>query len=323
MSETAGADAGKVHPVEARPAETDAVPPDGAERLPLDDMMLAMDVVDTLRRRERLVSRELDVLGRAEELKQRLKRIYAQQGLEVPDHVIEQGVAALREDRFTYKPPEGGLGRRLAMIYIERDRWLKWFSGGFAAIVAAAAINWFAFVAPDRALPDKIASLHASAGAIVVTEPARVELETLHARAQRALAADDTDAARAAFEAIERLDTSLRQEYVLQIVNRPGEQSGVWRVPDVNQAARNYYVIVEAIGPDGEPVKVAVENEETGRIETVTTWGVRVDEATFEAVGRDKQDDGIIERDRFGSKPLGHLEPRYEFPTSGGAITRW
>ncbi len=312
------ADTGDISPV-----ATGAAPPDDAERPPLDDVMLAMDVVDTLRRRERLVSRELDELGRAEDLKQRLKRIYAQQGLDVPDHVIEQGVAALREDRFTYKPSEDGLGRRLALIYIERDRWLKWVSGGFAALIAAAAINWFAFVAPDRALPEKIASLHASASALVVAEPARAELDSLYQRAQSALSGDNLDAARSAMASIERLDARLRQEYVLQIVNRPGEPSGVWRVPDVNQAARNHYVIVEAIGPDGEPVAVEIENEETGRTEAVTTWGLRVDEATFEAVGRDKQDDGIIERDRFGSKPRGHLEPRYEFPTSGGAITRW
>jgi hypothetical protein len=318
MSEAAGATAGDGNMVEADPAA-----PAAAERPPLDDVMLAMDVVDTLRRRERLVARELDELGRAEDLKQRLRRIYAQQGLDVPDHVIEQGVAALREDRFTYKPVTEGMGRRLALIYIERDRWLKWISGGFAAIVAAAAINWFAFIAPDRALPEKIAALHASASAVVIAEPARAELDDLHARAQSALAEDDADAARAALEGIEGLNARLRQAYVLQIVNRPGQPSGVWRVPDVNQTARNYYVVVEAIGPDGEAVTVEIENEETGRTEAVTSWGLRVDEATFEAVKRDKQDDGIIERDRVGSKPRGHLEPSYEIPTTGGAITRW
>ena len=78
-------------------ADTIAAEDDGTtvERPPLDDVMLAMDVVDTLRRRERMVARELDEHGRAEDLKQRLRRIYAQQGLDVPDHVIEQGVAAL------------------------------------------------------------------------------------------------------------------------------------------------------------------------------------------------------------------------------------
>ncbi|MGB5744091.1 MAG: DUF6384 family protein, partial [Sedimenticolaceae bacterium] len=60
------------------------------ERPPLDDVMLAMDVVDTLRRRDRLVARELDEAGREADLKQRLKGIYAQQGIDVPDHVVEQ-----------------------------------------------------------------------------------------------------------------------------------------------------------------------------------------------------------------------------------------
>ena len=36
-----------------------------------------------------------------------------------------------------------------------------------------------------------------------------------------------------------------------------------------------------------------------------------------------QQDDGIIENDRVGFKPRGRLEPQYEMPTSGGAITQW
>lgn len=315
MSAGAEAKSGAAAAVDTRGAPT--------ERPPLDDVMLAMDVVDTLRRRERLVARELDELGRAEDLKQRLKRIYAQQGLEVPDHVIEQGVAALREDRFTYKPPAGGLGRRLALLYVRRGTWGKWFGGGLAALGAAAAINWFAFVAPERALPDDIEQAYQAATAVVVSDPARSQLDGLHDRAQAALADHDTAAARNALDAIEAMGRQLRQEYTLQIVNQPGQPSGIWRVPDVNTAARNYYVIVEAIAPNGERVAVEVENEETGQTESVETWGLRVDEATFEAVKRDKQDDGIIERDRFGSKPRGYLEPRYEFSTTGGAITRW
>ena len=103
------------------------------ERPPLDDIMLAMDVVDTLRRRERLVVRELDESGREEDLKKRLRDIYAQQGIDVPDHVIEQGVAALKEDRFTYKPPQAGIVRKLAHMYVRRGRWGKWVGGGLAA----------------------------------------------------------------------------------------------------------------------------------------------------------------------------------------------
>jgi len=55
----------------------------------------------------------------------------------------------------------------------------------------------------------------------------------------------------------------------------------------------------------------------------VSKWGLRVDEQTFEKVARDKQDNGIIERDRFGYKHRGRLVPEYEMRTSGAAITQW
>ncbi len=76
-------------------------------------------------------------------------------------------------------------------------------------------------------------------------------------------------------------------------------------------------------GKTGKVLKVPIENEETGAVERVTAWGLRVDQGTFDSVGSDKADDGIIERDRFGYKPRGHLTPEYEMKTTGGAITRW
>lgn len=300
-----------------------AAVPGGAAEVPLDDVMLAMDVVDTLRRRERLVARELDELGRAEDLKERLQRIYAQQGIEVPDHVIEQGVAALREDRFTYRPVADGLARRLALAYVGRGRWGKWLGGTVAALLLALGINHFAFVAPDRALPERLAQQHEAVLALAGTDAARQAAGRLFAAATAALDNDDSAAAKTSLAQLEQMQRILQQEYVIQVVNRPGERSGVWRIPDVNQEARNYYVIVEAVDPTGRHLQVPVRSEETGRTETVASWGLRVDEATFERVRQDKLDDGIIQNDRFGSKPRGRLEPRFDQPTSGGAITSW
>jgi hypothetical protein len=302
---------------------TQAIGAAPTERPPLDDVMLAMDVVDTLRHRERLVARELDEAGKAEDLKQRLKRIYAQQGIEVPDHVIEQGVAALREERFVYRPAAGGLRRRLALIYVSRRRWGKWLGGGVGAIVVAGMLNYFAFVAPDKALPDDLEQAYRQTATMVVGEQARAILDDLRAQGGIALGNEDAAAARAVLAEIEALKEALALQYTIRIVNRPGEPSGVWRIPDVNESARNYYVVVEALSPQGERLRVRVESEESGLQERVDTWALRVDEATFEAVRRDKQDDGIIENERFGEKQRGFLQPRYDFPTTGGAITRW
>src|SRR5919112_5084600 len=63
----------------------------------LDEVMLAMDVVDTLRHQENLVSRELSEEQRDAELLERLRQIYRGQGIEVPDRVLQEGVNALKE----------------------------------------------------------------------------------------------------------------------------------------------------------------------------------------------------------------------------------
>jgi hypothetical protein len=304
-------------------ATAPAVPPGAGSKQPLDEVMLAMDVVDTLRRRERLVQRELDVAGREEDLKERLRKIYAAQGIEVPDHVLEEGVAALGEDRFVYQPPRGGLGVKLARLYVTRGSWGKWVLGGFGLVLAVLVIGYVVFVAPRAALPEALAAAHARAVALAETGHSKTVASGLLHSAQAALAERDTDAARQALRALEDLQTALAQEYSLRIVNRPGERSGVWRVPDVNTEARNYYLIVEAIDPAGRVLEVPITSEETGRTERVARWGVRVNEATFQQVARDKQDNGIIENDNFGHKARGHLLPDYAMPTAGGAITQW
>jgi hypothetical protein len=304
-------------------ATATAAPAVTGAKQPLDEVMLAMDVVDTLRRRERLVKRELDAAGREEDLKERLRKIYRAQGIEVPDRILEGGVAALKEGRFVYKPPTHGLGVKLARLYVSRGLWGKWVLGGVGVLVAAWVINYLVFVAPDAALPDELVEAHAQVVEIAESDAAKARAEGLLNAGNAALGAEDKDAAREALRSLEDMRTSLEQAYSLRIVNRPGERSGVWRVPDVNTRARNYYIIVEAIDPTGRVLTVPITSEESGKTERVTKWGLRVDEETFERVARDKQDNGIIERDRFGYKDRGYLLPEYEMDTSGGAITQW
>jgi hypothetical protein len=252
-----------------------------------------------------------------------LRRIYAAQGIDVPDHAIEQGVAALKEGRFTYSPPPRSLATRLAWIYVNRGNWGKWFGGILGVMVVAAVVYSVSFVAPDADLPEALVRIHTEAMALAESDPARETLERYLGAGQSALRNDDTEGARSALRALELALTTLGQEYILRIVNRTGEQTGVWRVPDLNTGARNRYILVEAVDPTGRVLRVPIRNEETRETETVAVWGLRVDEETFNAVARDKLDDGIIERDRFGYKARGELVPRYDMPTPGGAITRW
>lgn len=316
-------------------AEAATLGPQAATGVRLDDLMLAMDVVDTLRHQEAFVARELDDESRERELTERLRKIYRDQGIEVPDAVIAEGVKALKDSRFVYTPPGSGLAVALARAWIARGRIGVWLAGGLAALALLSA-GWYAMVVrparidAERArielsttLPKSLEAAFADAFAEAKQPAARTKADELVADGRRALAKSDAAGAQAAVAALTALSAELRLTYQLMIVSRPGEPSGIYRIPDRNTAARNYYLIVEAIGADGRPIELPVRNEETGTIEKVSKWGVRVDRATYDRVGADKNDDGVIQNRKIGEKKRGFLDVNYTVPTSGAAITRW
>lgn len=417
------------------------------EKTDLNDVMLAMDVVDTLRHEEAVLERELGRDDRDHELVEKVKKIYASQGIAVSEAVVAEGVAALREERFAYRPPAPGLQHWLAKLYVRRGTWAKRGLLALAALIAAYTVYQFVVVAPQarsrakavqelkleigrqqdriqvardraaalkRALGDavakapgnngaglkqtagdarrsltaadgKIASLEgltinpdlgtddrgaqssalrdrlarraeliaglegdlaaaenevaaiAEAGVLpdklagqrdgilreAKTAEARQQAEALHADAVAALNRGNVEGARQGSQRLQQLYAQLVQEYELRIVSGPGQPSGVWRIPEDNPGARNYYLIVEAVTPRGETLTVPVTSEEDGKTRNVTKWGMRVSADVFEAVRRDKQEDGIVGNRRFGVKQRGDLLPSYLMQTTGGAITEW
>ncbi len=87
---------------------SDAAAAAPAKRGQLDDLMLAMDVVDTLRHREDLVARELNDAGKQDDLIERLRALYRAQGIDVPDHILREGVKGLKDSRFVLHPAGAG-----------------------------------------------------------------------------------------------------------------------------------------------------------------------------------------------------------------------
>lgn len=299
----------------------------GADKAPLEDLMVAMDVVDTLRHRDLIIDRELDSEGRRHRLLQRLREIYEAQGIEVTDDALTAGVDALEQDRFRYTPSAGGFSTRLARIYVSRRRWLKPVAG-ILAFVLVIWLAWFFMVElPEKqsqdVLPQKIEAAYSGVAEISTSDAATNRAYSLLSQAQVALRREDYQEAENLLGQLQALRRNLETSYEVRIVSRPNELSGVWRVPDVNEEARNYYLIVEAVTSDGRVVPVRVRNEEDGREQQASSWGLRVSEETFEAVAADKRDDGIIQGDVVGVKPVGQLDPEYRIPTSGATITEW
>lgn len=363
----------------------------------LDDLMLAMDIVDTLRHDMRIAERELGDDVRRAALKTRLRDIYSSQGIDVPDSILEDGVRALEQDRFTYKSKASGFSATLARIYVERGAWARrigilllaglavwagWYFGverprvqreaalqaeltaaagdleslwreigsltaspgllqqadaglaegrtaaananrdGVKAAVAALA-TVKAEAAELAALPARLDTAAASIRAETQDGSALAELAGLEARGRKAIAAFDGTAAKDAADAMDSLLATLREVYDIRIVQAQDSPSGVWRIPDVNEMARNYYLLVEAVTPDGRTIARPVLNEETKKTSMVARWGIRVDERLFDAVRRDKGDDGIIQNDTVARKMRGSTAPEWMIPAPNGAITEW
>lgn len=412
----------------------------------LDDLMLAMDVVDTLRHQQSLVEHALSADDRDAALTARIRKIYADQGITVTDEVIANGVRALREERFAYRKPPGGIQTWLAKCYVQRHKAYKPVAG----VLAALGIWWGANFALNT-LPEQRAleqAMQAYNGQVVVaqsdtislknrlkaartstpssptvnaefrqfvpavlreTESALEEATELHsvvqserlesftdsddfgeerleaevrlARYQQSIAqlkneldtVDDNNRLLAALDrmptevtdladavknigaepavsalanahlentiaalkagdirdasrekqALENLLNEVKASYQILIVSEPGEKTGVWRYPEQNNRARNYYLVVEAVTNDGQRLSRPVVSEEDGKTHQVKRWAMRVNEKTYNAVAADKGDDGIVQNKLFGEKARGYINPRYLMDTTGASIVSW
>ncbi|WP_029058832.1 DUF6384 family protein [Stappia stellulata] len=306
-----------------------------AKKAPLDELMMAMDVVDTLRHDERIALKELDADQRDEQMIERLRDLYRSQGIEVPDRILQEGVESLKQNRFVYTPPAAGFQRTLALVYVTRARWGKALLIALVLLVAAVLAWRFLVVAPrERAaealriemsetLPAEATALRTRISDLADVEAARTQAETLAAIATSAAAAGDAQAARGAIADLRALEARLRETYDVRIVSRPGVPTGVTRIPDVNRATRNYYLVVEAVTPDGKVLPREIVSEEDGEATTVDIWAQRVPKPTFDAVRQDKEDDGIVQSVVLGTKASGRLQPVWNAAVETGAITKW
>jgi len=315
-------------------ADTATAPAPNAPEAKLDDLMLAMDVVDTLRHEETLVEKELSQDMRDEALKKRLRQIYESQGLTVTDRILEEGIRALKESRFAYTPPPPGFATTMAKLWIGRKVY-----GPLLAIVlglAVAFVGWQVYRAGEAAriaeqirieitetLPKALAAAADAARAAATDPGVAPRIDALVAAGEAARTAGDADGMRQAIAGLDALRAELNLSYRLRIVSRPGEDTGVFRIPDVNEDARNYYIIVEPVSDSGEVLSLPVVNQEDGRTYTVSKWGIRVPESTYDAVRDDKTDDGIVQDNILGEKPRGTLEVTYLMPVEAGVITQW
>lgn len=378
------------------------------QKVKIDDLMIAMDAVDTLRHETSLLEAELFSDERKTSLKVRLRQYYAEQGIEVTDEILEKAVEDMDKNRFVHTPLKAGLASTLAHMWVDRARL------GKRAAIAAVAVIGIGFVGNvaydqivvkpreravaelrldlEQRLPAAIKEGHIKAtaaakkysdeAALAVADnirdkanalleskkvaEVRTEISRLNEMAsnieakvlvtaltvqaeklQADLATRITDPSalrtldsaikavtwaaskgnQPSFDAaVEKLNArayAIVTPLNLRIVDRSGIKTGVWRSQDSGRT-KLYYIVVEALDPAGKVVPMAIKNVETGLTDTVNYWGVRVPEAVYNRVGKDKSSDGIVDDVDAGSKPAGTLDFKWALQTvNNHMITRW
>jgi hypothetical protein len=303
----------------AQPNARDGSAADAAGRpvARLDDVMLAMDVVDTLRHREDWISRELDEASREADLKDRLRTIYAGQGIQVSDEVLAQGIRALNERRFVYTPPPAGLARSLALLWVQRDRYLKGLLALLLLLVLAGGLYYQTAIHPVRQIGSALVTAHSEAVAVSAGDAGRQRANRLLAQGESALENGDREAAEDTVQELQGLRMDLAREYTLRIV------STAFVVPPTALHERIHYLVVEAVAPDGAVLPMRIRNGDEGPFEEVARWGAQVSRETYLAVDQDLRSDGRIDDGDLGVKARGEPDVRFSKPVLGGTITRW
>jgi len=171
----------------------------------------------------------------------------------------------------------------------------------------------------------KFARLAKSMDGVDLAPALRSRFDSLVQATGRAIESGNAASADSRLSELEGLVGLLDQNYELRIVSGRGQRSGVWRYQNSRgrSGPRNYYIVVEARSPRGNPVRLPILNEENQRTYRVSIFAIRVPMKVYEQVKQDKLDNGIIDNKLFGMKKRGQIEPEYRFPVAGGRITRW
>jgi hypothetical protein len=189
--------------------------------------------------------------------------------------------------------------------------------------------------APVRDTGTELAALWASferdaaaATALAADDDARRRVQRVVTLGTSANTAGDLVRLRSVSRDLAALMQRLDEEYVVTIVSRQGEQSGIDRYQDGKLSG--YYVIVEAIAPNGSRLSQRIKNAETGSTDAVTKWGELVPEAVWSRIVADKKADGVIDDAEFARKVRGSyaesttiLDGSGKPLRRGRQITRW
>lgn len=210
-------------------------------------------------------------------------------------------------------------------ISIRGMRWRRAVLG-LVSLVALAGCHLLGSAAPSDAWhvsTGEISRALVQGQALAVDPAVDAQLADVAAEARRGVVNGDQSIATAKLSLLKDMNERLAQEYDVRIVSRPDSDTGFFRQSVDNPSVRNYYLVVEAVALDGRVLPVSVASIETQKTDRVTIWAQRVHREKYDRVRTEKAAKGMIVDSILGHKTRGELNPVFDEPVPGGAITDW
>jgi hypothetical protein len=314
----------------------------------MHDMLRIMDVASALRRERETVAAQLDIDTTKARLRERLLATAVAAGEAVTAAEVDAAIELHFRSQHEYSDPPAGWGRFWALVWVLRrgltvalccvalvTAGVAWAvlglvgpAGAPASAGAAGAAVTEVSAAPavrgDEELSRLWATFEPLAAAVEVLaadDAARQRVSAGVAAGKAAFAAKATARLRQCLADLEALRSLLDEEYELRIVSRPGEKSGIDRY-DARGRLVGYYVIVEAVTPDGRVLPRRIRSGETQQTTTATKWGEQVGRSTWDRIAADAQADGVVDDTRFAHKPRGAVDEVTVWQEDGKPLRR-
>lgn len=305
------------------------------ERLSLDEMTRIMDVAATLRRERTVADQLLNFDQIKAQLRERLLEAAKVSGDPVTSEEIDSAINQYYDRLHEFREPAFTWRKFVAFVWVSRVAIFKWLFGLTAAFLVIWGLLASGILPGEARNRQTLAMIEQRAVAVEkISEDATVgrEVQTLVTSAKAAMEQGNSAKLTELATQIAAIQGELEQQYTLVIPSGPDDKSATERMwtDDAGTRSSGYFVIVKALGADGQPVKVPIANRETGKTEYVSTWGEQVPEAVFNRLAADKQADGVLDEKLFGEKERGSRAVKVELhdpsgaPVArGGQITSW
>ncbi len=310
----------------------------------LNSILRIMDVATELRKQREIAEDELNIEDEKERIRQKIKKTAELTGENLTEEEVSAAIENFYNGLYRYTAPKKGISYYLAKLYISRGKIFKFLVFPLLLISTLFFGNdkftEFQTNREQSYLAQQIQELPSEAEKLaraiknLSNDPVslkNVEMELNRIKTAKLLPSklQGVNDIHSSISNLEQELAELRLEYDVLISNK---KTGVDRYYSDEQGRRvsGYYIVVQARDKAGNPLTINVLNTETDKSSLVNTWAERVSKNIYDAVRRDKIDNGIIDNRVFAKKELGKKDLTMIYKNSFGEsikreaqITQW